>query len=198
MERLIAVLGFIGVALAAQPVRASVVEPMSVEELARVADVVVVGTVVSRRSRYDDPPRSDRIVSDVVVRVTRTIRGASDPEVVVTTPGGVVEGRGQLVTGAPVLTPGEEVVLFLHPARPTSVGPRRMVVGLSQGLFLVRREPSGGPVRVRQNLEGVLLYGVAEGPGAELDLPLDDLIRRVQAVPHSSPIPRPAPAERTR
>lgn len=163
----------------------AVLERMSLEDLARTADAVVVGTVVSRGSRYDDR-RPDRIVTDVVVRVERGVRGDVSGEVVVTIPGGEVDGMGQIVTGAPVLRPGEEVVLFLHPARATPLGPRRAIVGLSQGLFVVHRERPGAPARARQRLAGVFFVGAGEGPEAAMDLDLEDLVRAVGAI---APVP---------
>ncbi len=175
--------------LASGTALSAVLEWMSLEDLARTADVVVVGTVVSRESRYDDR-RPDRIVTDVVVRVERGVRGDVSGEVVVTIPGGEVDGMGQIVTGAPVLRPGEEVVLFLHPARTTPLGPRRAIVGLSQGLFVVHRERPGVPARARQRLSGVFFVGAGEGPEAAMDLDLEDLVRAVQAV-------APVPAEPT-
>lgn len=158
----------------------AVMERMPLDEMSREADLVVVGTVVSRSCRYDAPPRADRIVTDVVVRVERRVRGEAGDEVVVTTPGGEVDGRGQIVTGAPVLRPGEEVVLFLHPARATPVGPRRAILGLSQGLFVVHRDRPGAPARARQRLSGVFFVGQGEGPEAEMDFVLEDLVRAVR------------------
>ncbi len=179
--------------LAAGSASSAVMERLSLDELARSADLVVIGTVVSRASRHDAPPRADRIVTDVVVRVDRSIRGESAGEVVVTVPGGEVDGRGQIVTGAPVLHPGEEVVLFLHPARATVVGPRRAIVGFSQGLFVVHRERPGAPARARQRLSGVLFVGVGEGPQAEMDLDVEDLVRAVRAAAPDATEPRPVP-----
>lgn len=159
----------------------AVMERMSLDEMSRTADLVVVGTVLSRTSRYDAPPRAHRIVTDVVVHVDDSVRGEAAGEVIVTTPGGEVDGMGQIVTGAPVLRPGEEVVLFLHPARLTPVGPRRAIVGLSQGMFVIHRDRPGAPPRARQRLSGVFFVGHGEGPEAEMDLDLEDLVRAVRS-----------------
>ncbi len=182
MTRLLTALGLATIIVAvAGPASSTVLERVTLEEMVRLADLVVTGTVVSRTSRYDVPPRADRIVTDVVVRVDRTLRGEGGREVVVTVPGGEVDGHGQVVTGAPVLRPGEEVVLFLYPTRATLVGPRRAIVGLSQGLFVVYRERPGAPARARQRLSGVWLVGVGEGSEAEMDLDLEELVRAVRA-----------------
>lgn len=182
MNRLVALSGLAAILLSPLNAWPAVMERMSLDALVRTADLVVVGTVVSRASRHDAPPRADRIVTDVVVRVDRTVRGEPAAEVLVTTPGGEVDGMGQIVTGAPVLRPGEEVVLFLHPARATAVGPRRAVVGLSQGLFVVHRDRPGAPAQARQRLSGVFFVGHGEGPEAEMELDLEDLVRAVRAV----------------
>ncbi len=190
--------------LAAGSAASAVLERMTLEDLARSADLVVVGTVVSRTSHYDAPPRADRIVTDVVVRVDRPVRGEAGSEVVVTTPGGEVDGLGQIVTGAPVLRPGEQVVLFLRTvsAGPPATGvlpavPRRVVVGLSQGLFVVVRAGDEASPRVRQRLSGAYVVGEGEGPQVEMDLDLEDLVRSVRTVEPGRPTPA-APAVRER
>lgn len=190
--------------LSAGSAASAVLERMTLEDLARSADLVVVGTVVSRTSHYDAPPRADRIVTDVVVRVDRPVRGEAGSEVVVTTPGGEVDGLGQIVTGAPVLRPGEQVVLFLRtdPAGPPATGvspavPRRVIVGLSQGLFVVVRAGAEASPRARQRLSGAYVVGEGEGPQVEMDLDLEDLVRSVRTVEPGRPTPA-APAVRER
>ena len=55
-------------------------------------------------------------------------------------PGGVVDGIRQSVSGAPELKPGQEYVMF-SVDQPSGL---TQVMGLSQGLFKLSEEGSGG------------------------------------------------------
>jgi hypothetical protein len=63
----------------------------------------------------------------------------------VAVPGGVAGGWRQMVAGAPSLHPGEEYVMFLW----TSRSGLTQLMGLSQGLFTVRRDGAGDAVAMR-------------------------------------------------
>lgn len=132
---------------------ALVMERFSLEELAREADLVILGKVIGKQSRYDS---SRRIVTDVYFMIDDIVAGkASGTTVVVTTPGGSVDGKGQLVFGAPVFEIGEEAVLFLRTPQETVYGLRHSLVGLTQGVFFVERSPDR-PTRAVQRLDGVM------------------------------------------
>jgi len=180
MRTVIAVLAGGVVALGPASSRAMVMEALSVPEMSRTADLVVRGVVVATASRYEDAPGSHRIVTDVTVRVSERVVGReSGPDVVVTTLGGVVERHGQVVPGSPRFQVGEEVVVFLHPPRVTSVGPRRAVVGLAQGVFHVTRASPAARAVARQSLRGIAFpKGDVVDPG---DVDLDDLLRAVRS-----------------
>ena len=82
--------------------------------------------------------------------VTATVRGLpegsgkSNP-VQVAVPGGVAGGFRQLVAGAPSLHVGEEYVMFLW----TSRSGLTQLMGLSQGLFNVKRSAAGDAAAMR-------------------------------------------------
>lgn len=163
---------------------AAVVERVGVAEMTRMARQVVQGTVVSRAGRYLVTPGGRRIVTDVTVRVDRALRGETNEtgSLVVTTLGGVVDGQGQLVPGAPRLAEGEEVVLFLVPSRPAPDGtPRHAVIGLSQGVFHVERDPASGNVRVGRRLQGLTFAGTDPGIVPSESMGLDELERMVRS-----------------
>lgn len=170
--------------LLALPVRAAVVPERSLSELAKDADLVVHGTVISRESRFDEGARAGRIVTDVSIRVKQAVAGrASAGEVVVlTTPGGEVGRRGQIVPGSPRFETGEEVVVFLHAAVRTSRGDRRPVVSLAQGVFYVARDTVEGP-RCRQRLSGTAFLDVGGlvTPAACREYGLDEVFATVRA-----------------
>jgi len=68
-------------------------------------------------------------------------------------PGGVARGLRQMVAGAPVLTNGQEYVIFLW----TSKSGLTQIIGLSQGLFVVTQDSNGNPVLARAASTGLML-----------------------------------------
>jgi hypothetical protein len=167
MKRLLAItcVALAGPVLAAQSLH------VSVEALSRESDLVVRGRVASVVSRFSDDGL--RIFTYAEVDVASTWRGESASRVTVLVPGGVVGDLGQRVDGAPTLSDGEEVVLFLHRAE---AGLFR-VSGLAQGKLSVR----GGVARPELSHLGFLGTRVREGERAVEAMPLADLERRVRA-----------------
>jgi hypothetical protein len=143
----------------------------SVEDLARSAEVVVQGQVVTVRAR-----RAGRlIVTDTTLRVVRCLRGACGAAVVVRQPGGEVAGLGLHVEGAFRAKPGDEVLLFLRHGRDGVLAP----IGMLQGALRVERPRGGSPVAVR-DLGGAVVArrGVAR-PGTLQVLPLAAVVALV-------------------
>jgi hypothetical protein len=139
--------------LPAQPAEASTVEAMSLSEMARAADVIVVARVEEQRSRYD---AQGRIVTDVTLRVEDSLLGglAVGSTTSVLRLGGVVGDLGLRVEGEAVYQMGESIVLF---ARRVTMrdGDALRPVGMAQGVL---------PLAVRGGVE------VALPGGAGLDL----------------------------
>ncbi len=106
-------------------------------ELAHSADSIVQGTVRRVESRWSGDGR--RIVTDVEIQVSDTLKGQASGTVVVTQPGGRVGDIGQVVSGLASFTKGEEVVLFLE--RRGSKAFR--VAGMAQGKYKVQRSEDG-------------------------------------------------------
>jgi len=104
--------------------------------------------------------------------------GQSNTEVAV--PGGVVDGIRQVVSGAPELKPGHEYVLFLW----TSRSGLTQVMGLSQGLFKLSEESSGGGsgTLVQRPAASELMLNRSGFPVDDhaVTMPLQDLRARVQ------------------
>lgn len=144
---------------------------MPFSELVDRSDRVVLGIVAGTSARFADGEDS-RILTDVTVRVVRDLlpgipEGRSDSAsrtIVFATPGGVVGDRGQRVPGLPRYQAGDEVVLFLGPARGPLTAPdasvelveRRAVVGLALGVFFVRRGPQGQPAILHRPIDAPL------------------------------------------
>src|SRR5512142_702760 len=93
---------------------AAVAVPVSVEDLARGSDAVIRGRVAKQSSHWSSDHR--RILTDVEVETSSVWRGSAPSRVTVVVPGGVVGDIGQRVDGAPALSDGEDVALFLEKA----------------------------------------------------------------------------------
>jgi hypothetical protein len=122
----------------APPVRATVLLPGDLGDIARGAAVIVRGTVVDVRSGWVGDRR--RVATVVTLQVAETFKGSMSGRVSFQVPGGVV-GRYRSVTiGAPTFATGEEVIVCLG-AQPPALP---YVLGLSQGVFRVRIDASSG------------------------------------------------------
>jgi len=99
------VLMFGAPALAASPI------PRTLQDLSGDAEVVVVGTVTERQSRFND----DRtlILTDTTLRVEETLAGQAGAWVTFSEYGGIVGDRGLVVSGLPQYREGDRVLLFL-------------------------------------------------------------------------------------
>ncbi|MFO0712945.1 MAG: hypothetical protein U0353_24035 [Sandaracinus sp.] len=126
------------VSLPSSPAEASVVEAMSLAELAQTADVVIVARVEGQRSRYD---AQGRIVTDVSLRVEESLYGrlAAGSVTQVLRLGGAVGDLGLRVEGEAVYQTGETIVLFGRWAS-TLEGEALRPLGMSQGVLPMRTE----------------------------------------------------------
>ena len=83
-------------------------------ERARGAKKVVLGTVIDVQSTFDVNDYGDRlIVSNALMHVDETLKGAHEPSVTVTVEGGTVGDLKLSVSDMPVMTVGERAVIFL-------------------------------------------------------------------------------------
>ncbi len=155
-----------GLALPLSGGRAStLVRQLSPAELGRGASVVARGEVTGVRSFWN--AKHTKILTEVSVRTEETYKGTADGTLRILQLGGTVDNVRVTVHGAVAWTPGEEVLLFLEPAPDDAL----QVSGLSQGKFLVVRDPrSGEPLVTRQALQGLELTGETTG---EATAPMD-------------------------
>jgi hypothetical protein len=157
---------------------------LDVDALTSSSDAVVRGRVVSATPRWTRDHL--RIVTDTVVEVSETWRGAASGRITVMQPGGEVGEVGQRVESVATFKPGEEVVLFLE-AR----GDRFTVAGLAQGRFVVERSSDGAATFARQDQCGDLelrdrATGQAVG-AAPVALTVEALKRRVLRLAPAEP-----------
>jgi hypothetical protein len=125
---------------------------LSMSELVSGATLVVAGTPLESRSLWegDASTHGRRIVTYTRVRVDRLLDGTPRPEVWIRTLGGEVDDIGQQVAGEAVLRVAEPALLFL---RDRSDG-THVVVGMSQGQYLLDARPEIATTRVRAPREG--------------------------------------------
>lgn len=121
--------------------RATISEALSLGDLVRRADHVVVASAIGESARRD---ARNRIVTDYTVRVEEVMKGDARPGdvLVMTRIGGVIGDLGMRVEGEPSLELGQRYVLFLDRL---SDGRTLRPVGMSQGVLPVR-EQSGEPM----------------------------------------------------
>lgn len=157
--------------------RGTTLVPVTMEESAKVADMVVLATVASSEVFYDQGTR-DKIHTRVTLAVEDDLVGnlAGQQELVLTHPGGTWEGTTLHLHGHPEFIPGQRYVLFLwDESRPWPTP----VVGWNQGAFMVLPDAEGvmrvhnshGAFPIKgftwQGIGEYSIAGMAQGAGAE-------------------------------
>jgi len=141
---------------------ASVVEAMSLADLTREAEVIVVARVDGQRARYDT---QGRIVTDVSLRIEQSLHGRLGPGARATAMrlGGAVGDLGLRVEGEASYVDGERVILFAR-WYTTPAGDLLRPIGMSQGVLPIT---SAGGTELAQP-GGLGLDLVAPGPDGRL------------------------------
>jgi hypothetical protein len=119
----------------------STLRQLSLDDMIRQSTMIVRGTVQPANSVY----HGSVIFSHYTVQVTETYKGSVSTQIDFGVPGGSLNGAIQRVAGAPVLSTGQDYVLFLW----TSKTGLTQVIGLSQGLFSVISATGTAPMVVR-------------------------------------------------
>lgn len=173
------------------PVSASIVRFLSVEELSQASSDVVRGRVVGQTVHWT--PHHEGIYTKVQIEVLEALQGEASPgrRMTIIQAGGTIDGVSLDWTGRPVFTDGEDLILFLQPYEPGNPADgRHLVVGGKQGRMTVVSDPSG--LMARRDLIGLSEAPFVEGaapahPPARRDLlPLDDLRQRLRRAPKGS------------
>jgi hypothetical protein len=98
--------------LSAEKVDALMLE-LSIEELTAKADSVIVGTVQSVASQWNDDQSA--IYTTVTIATENVLKGTTvQDKITVIVPGGSIDGITQFVSETPAFVNGEEVLLFLE------------------------------------------------------------------------------------
>jgi len=157
--------------LAAGAAQASTVVGLSIEDQARLCEMVVVGEVVAQRGV--DHPRNG-IETAVTLRVTDVLKGDVSPglTVIFHTRGGQVGHEISEAIGEAVFQTGQTALVFIE-----RVEGRLYNLGLSMGVWDVHEDGRGGRLFTRAVRDGLVVVGaeaVEHGPVA-----FDDMASRV-------------------
>ena len=156
----------LGVLITAVTALAAVVPRLSLERLVDQSEIIVHGRILNSRVAWNE--KRNYIWTHYRVEVEDTLKSSGSREVVVSVPGGILDGVGMSISGATemhildgvgmsisgatVFEPGEEVVLFLYR---TPVGYHRLT-GWGQGKYSIVTDKAGAK-RLRTNLGSITL-----------------------------------------
>lgn len=138
---------------------------LSLDEMVNQSDVIAIGSCTETQSVWVD----NTLVTLATVAVNETLKGnEATTNLTVALPGGVDANRRFPVAmsypGAPRMTPGEDVFLFL--TNSSEVAGSYTVAGFSQGKFSIVKDEDGEPM-VSRDLRQTSLQGnngVRRGP----------------------------------
>ena len=129
---------------------------LSFDEMIAQSDVIAIGNCVDTKSVWVDRT----LVTVATVSVSETLKGGETSSLTVVLPGGSDSNRKFPIAvsypGAPRLTPGEDVFLFLTADTDTGLGYN--VAGFAQGKFSILSDEDGQPV-VTRDLSKMTLQG---------------------------------------
>ena len=147
--------------IGASTATATTVLKLSMKDLARKSDAVVVARVEDEVARYDT---NKEIYTFITLRVLDPVKNSrKDDLITIRQLGGVVDHIASVVPGMPTFQKGEEVVVFL--TQKDGAG-YPWVMGLQQGKYSVRTD-ANGTQRVRNELSGTSLL---DGSGHAVDV----------------------------
>jgi len=155
LKKIISALIFLVPALAF----ATIMVPLSMDDLAGNSDIIVQGIVTGRHVFA----QGDRIFTEYTIRVSDVLKGAPGGEVKVVQPGGELGRKGLYVAGVARFAPAEEVILFLG----KDINGSRDVVGWAQGKFQVRYDEQTKTKFAAQQLQGLSFANQKTGTFSE-------------------------------
>jgi hypothetical protein len=166
--------------------QATVLVEVPIDDMAFVADAIVVGRVdrVGTRLELSGPEPMPWTVS--TIRVERWLHGGSGREVAIEELGGELQGTEVRVAGTPEYRAGERVLVFL---RRDEAG-RHRTYGMAQGKFTIRAAVDGPTLATRDLGEiafahwanGAMQVDHGHGHGDATTMSFAELIWRIEAV----------------
>jgi hypothetical protein len=130
---------------------------VTIEQLARQSDIVIVARVTAQRSQW----RGRVITTDVELTINHSFKGGLLPgsRVTLRLPGGDVGNISQVLHGAPSVQQDETIVAFLRRAPETDV-PVYYLAHLSASVLRTALVPNSSTVTVQPAPEGMTVSSV--------------------------------------
>jgi hypothetical protein len=123
------------------PIDSSRTKGLSIQAMTDQSDLIAIGTCVDTQSVWVDRT----LVTLTTISVGETLKGAEQGTITVALPGGIDAHRkfpiAMTYPGAPQITPGEDLFLFLIADEQTAG--RYKVTGFSQGKFSIGKDERG-------------------------------------------------------
>ena len=132
----------------AMPAFASTVLHQTLRDLTLGSSDIVIGQVEETRVHWNQA--HTKILTDVTVRVSESLKGAPGERITLTQLGGDLDGFRYAVAGSPLFRPGEEALLFVWRDRQG----RAQVNGMAQGKFEIGRDAATGERSVQRSATG--------------------------------------------
>jgi len=155
------------------PSDTSLAVALSVEDMVNQSDVIAIGSCVETKSVWVD----NSLVTLATVSVTENLKGNETSNITVALPGGVDANRkipvAMTYPGAPQMTPGENVFLFLTASDEVPGG--YTVAGFSQGKFSIVSDEDGQPMVSRDLRQTSLKSDNGIHRGSNNTIPLSKL-----------------------
>ena len=152
---------------------------LSLEDMVDQSDVIAIGNCTDTKSVWVD----GTLVTLASVSVNETLKGTEAGSLTVVLPGGVDANRQVPVAvsypGAPRMTPGEDVFLFLNSDVDYQLGYN--VAGFAQGKFSIVSDEDGDPVVSRDLTRMTLKSNNGVRRGGANAIPLDTFKNQVKA-----------------
>jgi len=165
----------LAIALPTREAGAGTAERLDLSTLVQRSELVVEGRVLSTRVLETD----GLLLTEALLEVSRTFKGADHPYTTLRMPGGVRDdGSGLLVPGVPGLVEGEELLLFLGPAGRAGM---RLPTGLAQGRLQLRTATDGTRELVSDTSALALVAGGASRSGSRAVLDYADVVAGIEA-----------------
>jgi len=162
---------------AVAPLPATTLQQLTLEDMAQQSTAIVRARVIGSRMAARGAGNAADIYTYFQLQVLETWKSSGHAPAEVAIPGGVSNGIRQVATGAPELKAGQEYVLFLWTGRSGLT----QVIGLTQGVFRLSEEGSGGGVAQRPAASELMLN--SSGSPVEdrpVSIQLQDLRSRVR------------------
>ena len=167
----------VGVPVFAPGVEATTVKQLSLEQMVRGSQRIILGRCLSQET-YWNKTRT-RILTATRFAVTEDLKGDSRGVATVVTVGGTMDGLTQVVSGTPKFRENEEVLLFLEAGK----GSYWILMGLSQGMFRIATDRRGMKVAYHGS-SGLHLVSASAETSAQTPIPtrveLDRLLSRIR------------------